>query len=262
VTVSSDIDFERAWQVARDTWPGLDIALPVFTAHLVTRAGGAEISTLAITDLYVACCCAHEIPGAREILAAAFLTDVGLYVRRIDSSEEFADEVRQRVAERLLAGGRIGEYTGRGPLGAWIRVTTVRIALDLRAAAHRQESLGNAVLEASGGDPELEYLRARYLPVFAEAVREALAALPAKQRTLLRLHHVAGLTTDQIGTLHKVHQSTAVRWLQAARGAVLDAVRSRLEVELGVTSAEMRSLAGVLVSGLDMSIERVLRESD
>jgi hypothetical protein len=43
---------------------------------------------------------------------------------------------------------------------------------------------------------------------------------------------------------------------------VLDAVRARLEAELGVTSSEMRSLASVLVSGLDVSIERLLRESE
>ena len=50
---------------------------------------------------------------------------------RIDSSSQFVDEVKQGLRERLLVGPppRIAEYSGSGPLGGWLRVVSVRLAI-------------------------------------------------------------------------------------------------------------------------------------
>jgi RNA polymerase sigma-70 factor (ECF subfamily) len=91
-------------------------------------------------------------------------------------------------------------------------------------------------------------------------VRTALAELPARLRRVLRLQ-VAGLSTGQIGTMLQVHQTTVVRWLAAARESVRVRTRDLLRERLGLSSVELDSIGGLLLSRLDISIEACLRDS-
>src|SRR5262250_2343285 len=49
-----------------------------------------------------------------------------------------ADAVRQRVRMKLFVGAapKIASYAGTGPLGAWLRVVTIRCARDLHRTTH------------------------------------------------------------------------------------------------------------------------------
>ena len=96
---------------------------------------------------------------------------------------------------------------------------------------------------------------------FEDAVRDALAALPDRDRLLLRLTAVSGLSHEQIANIYKVNQSTVSRWIARARAEVLEATERNVCRKLGVKRDEFMSLAGLLVSRIDLSISRVLETS-
>jgi len=178
------------------------------------------------------------------------------------------DEVRQTLWQRLFVGTpgqapRILSYAGRGPLAGWIAVAAQRIALDLRRAATRiagSDPMADQLLP-SEDHPEVDYLRMRYKTEFEDAVRDALAALPDRDRLLLRLTTVSGLSHEQIANIYKVNQSTVTRWIARARSEVLAATERIVCGKLGVQRDEFMSLAGLLVSRIDLSISRVLETS-
>ena len=109
--------------------------------------------------------------------------------------------------------------------------------------------------------PEVDYMRMRYKSEFEDAVRDALAALPDRDRLLLRLTAVSGLSHEQIANIYKVNQSTVSRWIARARAEVLEATERNVCSKLGVKRDEFLSLAGLLVSRIDLSISRVLETS-
>ena len=146
-------------------------------------------------------------------------------VARVDRSPELRDEVRQTLWQRLFVGTpgqapRMLSYAGRGPLAGWVAVAAQRIALDMRRArdAHRRFGSGRRSAACPADDhPEVDYMRMRYKSEFEDAVRDALAALPDRDRLLLRLTAVSGLSHEQIANIYKVNQSTVSRWIARAR---------------------------------------------
>ena len=113
-------------------------------------------------------------------------------------------------------------------------------------------------LAASGSDPELDLVKRRYGPQFKAALDEALRGLPAKERNLLRLYFVQGLTVEEIGRMEGTHKSTISRWLAKARTQVLEAVRKSLGDNLKLSPPELDSLIGALQSQLHVSLHRAL----
>jgi RNA polymerase sigma-70 factor, ECF subfamily len=228
----------------RAAWP----AVAVSEAQLREHVARLELPEQPHADLYLACACAAGDAKAIAAFERAVLSEVGHFIARIDASPQFADEVRQALRERLLvaragAPPRIADYTGRGPLGAWVRVVAVRVAIDLRRDAddHRHLSTTQADYEA--------------------AMREALAALDAKERNLLRMHVVDGLTVDRIGLAYRVHRATAARWVQAVRQKLLDDIYRRLGERLHLSPAELDSLTALVQSQLRVSLTGLLLSS-
>jgi RNA polymerase sigma-70 factor, ECF subfamily len=140
-------------------------------------------------------------------------------------------------------------------------VVATRLALNLlraRApAASAEELLGELV--ATEPDPELRHLKNLHRADFGQALREALSALPERQRAVLRLHYVDGLRLGKIADLYAVHESTVSRWVAAAAGSVASEARRRLQARLMVGPADLDSLARMVGSQLDLSISRILR---
>jgi len=259
--------------VARATgaWPALGVEPGRLVAHLA-RVIGDEVeqglAELYAEDLALGLACADNVPGAVTQVERLCGPAIDAAVARIDRSQELRDEVRQTLWQRLFVGTpdqapRILSYAGRGPLAGFIAVAAQRIALDLRKAATRAAGSDPDVDQLLPTDehPEVDYLRMRYKPEFEEAVRDALAALPDRDRLLLRLTTVSGMSHEQIANIYKVNQSTVSRWIARARAEVLDATERSVCRKLRVERDEFMSLAGLLVSRIDLSISRVLETS-
>lgn len=270
-------DPSDAWSTAisraHATWPADWVLDTTFVEHLrallpAERDPVAAMSALAIEDLYLAFACALGVPPALDAFARTILSEVDAHVARFDGSAAFKDEVRQVLATRLLvaapgAAPAIADYAGRAPLSAWIRVAAIRAALNLRRGADDaiERAAEQEVAElADAGDLELEVIRRRYRPAFEAAIARALAALPVRDRTILRLRLVEGIEVDRIATMYRVHRTTVTRWLADSRTALFDETRRILTAELGATGAELDSLVGLVRSHLHVSLVRLLRE--
>jgi RNA polymerase sigma-70 factor, ECF subfamily len=253
---------------AENAWPDL----PFDRARLVeaiARAAGDDVESglqaLYVEDLALAFACADGLPNALGHCDRLCAGAIAAAVARVDHSPDLRDEVRQILWQRIFVGTgaeapRIQSYAGRGPLPAWVAVAAQRVALDLRRSAARSagsDPLADQLLPASD-HPEIDYLRTRYKAEFEAAVREALGGLPDRDRLLLKLTIVSGLSHEQLANIYSVNQSTITRWIARARETVLDETERRVCEALKMPRGEFRSLAGLLLSRLDLSISRVL----
>lgn len=256
---------------ARRAFPELAITPERFIAALAHACGddvGAALGELHAEDFGLAVACAGGVPGALERCDRLCAPAIRAAVARIDPAADFCDEVRQILWQRVFVGApdrpaRILTYGGRGPLAAWVAVAAQRVAIDLRRAA-----MPTAGVDPDADDllparehPEAAYLRGRYRGEFQAGVRAALAALADRDRLLLRLTVVGGLSHEQVAAIYGVNQSTVSRWIARARDGVLEATEREVCARLGLPASEFRSLAGLFLSDLDLSLSRVLEAS-
>jgi RNA polymerase sigma-70 factor (ECF subfamily) len=267
----SDEVEERAitlWHSARAAWPALDLDARVFGEHLARhRAAGESVTEwlnrVHAGDLYLACACAHQVRGAVEAFDAAFVSKVPGFLRRTRLSGS-VDDVVQAVRERLFVPrpglpARIADYSGRGALESWLRVLTLRTAINM--GQRRQETPNDSEPFAPSQDPELDFIKDRYRGAFKDALLAALRQLPAEQQTLLRLHFVEGATLDELARLYQLHRATIARRLATAREAVVDDVRARVNQALKLAPDEFDSFMRLVRSQIDITITGLLKSS-
>jgi RNA polymerase sigma-70 factor (ECF subfamily) len=252
----------------RAAWPDVRVPDDVFLRHLAERlpADGDAAATLEQThaaDLYLACGCAHGDPAAIAAFERELMPQVALFLDRADALPEFTDELKQQLRERLLVARagllpRIGGYTGRGPLGAWLRTATARAAVDLRRARGRPETAEALDLPGVTADPELAYLKGHYAEELKAAFAEALGKLAPRERNVLALYYLDGVSSQDIGAAYNVDARSVRRWIDQARDDILRATLRHLEARLKLPRAELERLIGMLQSRLDFSIRTML----
>ncbi len=185
--------------------------------------------------------------------------------------EDDIQEVMQTLRERLLVGdaAKLSSYRGRGDLRSWLRVTAARTDIERQRGVHgRLKPTDELALEtlvnqdSAGGahhEPTLDWLKASYRAMFEAAFRQALSALPIKQRNLLRLHYLDGLTLDALARMNHVHRATVARWLSDARQRVLDGTRTTLCLEHHISAHEVDGIIQSVASRLDETLGGVMR---
>jgi RNA polymerase sigma-70 factor (ECF subfamily) len=259
-------DLRRLHQRGVERWPGVDVAPERFAAHAARCAVALESADT--EGLFLACAALQRDAVALERLAELLRQEVPRAVRRVDPTAAFADELCQLLLQKLVLPeeGRppkLEQYCGDGPLGRWLRVVAMGTAVSLRRRERheRDTDAPEALAElAAPGDLEVDFLKARYQPLFRDAFAEALAALSPRERNVLRLHLAQGLSIDQLGALYQVHRATAARWLVRAREQLLELTRERLASRLELADAELDSMIQLLRSRFDVSVRRLLEE--
>jgi RNA polymerase sigma-70 factor (ECF subfamily) len=261
--------------IVRAAWPRVQLAEAAFARHLERHLPpGADRATVLrwhLGDLYLACASGHGDTNALAAFDAAHMSAVPAMLSRLRGIEPSIDDVKQMVREKLfVAGGaaaaepKILGYSGAAPLAGWLRVVVTRTAVGhLRSksaspADEIDEDLHGLVRTAN---PEIDLLRVRYRAEFDAAVRDAFARVGVRERTLLRLHLVEGVSLDGVGAAYGVHRATAARWIAAARAEVFDMTRRLLSERLAIGPAEFESLVRAMRSGLDVSLRDVLGEA-
>ena len=179
-----------------------------------------------------------------------------------------ADELSQLVHERVLvrrphAAPRLESYSGRGALVQWLRAVTTMIALDKQRAARPAEdadaedqALALASLEAS---PESKVRYRHDGEHLTRAVRDAVATLPAQERTALKLRFVDGLLPEEIGRLFGVHRTTVMRWLERAQESLQAEVRAQLAQRLKLHGRELESMISSLSRSVALHLSQVFK---
>lgn len=256
-------------EAGRQAWPDLALDVALATRHVEERGQNEPLPIDHAADLYLACACAHGVAGAVDAFERRFASDLDGALARVASNAAARDDAKQALRVRLFVAEdgtlpRIAAYAGRAPLKRWLAATAVRIALNLRRnmADRPHDMFSSSIVRDVGGHrpPELAYVRARYKTEFEDAVRAALRALSPRDATLLRLHLEQRLGIDALGAMYGVGRSTAARWLQAARATLEESIKKELREKLGLTPSELESLAGELLSQLEVSVVAILNE--
>ncbi len=214
-------------------------------------------------DLFLAAGCAAGHQAALEIFER-LLSEVRPAIHGIVAAHEI-DEVVQTLRVHLMVGGedrrpRIGDYSGRGPLRAFLRIALVRAALSARRASRAAPVDEEAWLSlpALTLEPDLVALHRRCAPAFRAALEEAIGRLIPRERTLLRQHIMDGLSGADLARLYRVHRATALRWIAEIKGKLVIEVRSELASRLALGEQDLDSLVRSLRSQFALSVERVL----
>src|SRR5262249_51458294 len=162
-------------------------------ARLPAKLGLREaLLSLHSDDLYLSCACGQEDPRALACFEERILRRMPALLASLSPSTAQIDEVSQLLRAKLFvtdgtSRGRIEEYSGSGALQVWVRITALRIALNLlRDKDDRRAARDGTVLErlaATGEDPEAAYLKTRYRDAFLAACRDAMHELAGEERT-------------------------------------------------------------------------------
>lgn len=257
---------DRALQAGREAWPDVALERETFEEHVKRLTIGDDLLAARPGDVYLAIACTAGVPAAIRAFDRTYLPQVAKYVQRLMLSPDLVEETRQRLRIRMLVGPkpRIALYNGTAPIGGWLRVAAVRIALDLlehRGSAPRVAQIEDLASRLAGptAPADLHFVKDEYLPKFQLALDAALASLQPREKTLLRLHFVDGLSVAAIAPLYKVHRATVARWLIEIRTRVFDNLRERLDLEVPASASEFRSLLDAVRPDLGASLTRLLK---
>jgi RNA polymerase sigma-70 factor (ECF subfamily) len=256
------------WAAGQAQWASVPLTPERFVRHLARHLPEGSLDRLRqlhAADLYLACACAE---GERQALLAFeqhILQKVPARLGQLPVAT--VDEVLQVLRQRLLLGRgnmppKIADYSGRGPLLAWVRIIASRVVGELASQDGRQELFDEPpeVLARmlSSDDPERALLKEDSRQVLAEALRKALAALPERERALLRLHHLHGVTMDKLSTMYGESRSGVARRVAQARERLLKLTRAELASRLNLAGPDLESLLGLVRSRLDLSLHRLM----
>ena len=272
-------ELERRGERAREAWPELSVSPDSFARYLGERVGPdgdavAALGELETDDLYLACACAQGGAPAIAAFEAKYAPLVAAAARRTSAGiapEALQEQLRNHLfVQRPAAPPAIVQYSGRGPLGAWVRVTATRVAIGMRRAlqradAHREadRGFGEQLLRSAvvANDPEIRLLVERCQDALRDALTKAYDGLEPRQRTLLRLALTERHSVRQLGRMYGVHHATAARWLRDAHANLITLVRQHLSRTLGVADEELVSFVRAVRSYLDLSLTPLADDS-
>ncbi|WP_224246239.1 sigma-70 family RNA polymerase sigma factor [Hyalangium gracile] len=261
----------RALDTARAAWPGVELDGARFVAHLARHLPAEgfpeSLEHFHLGDFYLACACAQRVPAALAAFESRFLPEVDVAVARMKLPASVLDEVRQQFRQKMLvatpdAPAKLAAYPGTGPLNGWVRAAALWLALDLQrrnASESHEDDSALPFLVEPGDDPELAHLKTTYRAEFSAAFAQALSALAPRQRNVLRLKYLDGLSIDELGALYGVHRATAARWAVSAQESLLEETRRVLTERLRLTHSQLDSVLRLISSQLDVNLSRLLR---
>ena len=234
---------------------------------------GAALARFRAEDLLLAQWCATGDPRAIAAFERVHRSDVDAVLARFKRLAITGDELRQTLRIKLFVastgrGPRIGDYSGFGFLQNWLRVTALRVLVDV-ARSERARKLEEMLAEddmlglpALGPDLGTAVSRDELGRAVKQAFAYAVTSLAPRQRNFLRHAHVDQLTLDQIAATYNIHRATVARTLAQARAELVTTTREELARILGVSSESLDSVVRAADSRLDLSLSRVLRAQE
>lgn len=228
----------------RGVAPDLAAFVP-YLGERLARVAEPLRARLHVEDLYLAFACGRGDRAALQVFERELLPVARRVLARMRVPAATGDDVLGALREQLFAPtGRaplVLAYSGRGELAAWLRSLTAHAALKALRGRARLVELDHAN-EIPIADPALARLRGGDVAAFRGALSRAFAGLERDQRLLLRQYFLDGVTCEALGRLRGIHPSTAWRRLEAAREALVGAVRAELADALGASESAVASI--------------------
>ena len=212
-----------------------------------------------VEGLVLAAACAAGLAPALAALDRDVLPDVRkALLRRADAA--LVEDVLQQTRVKLVLGTPPGftQYAGRGPLRGFVRTVAVHLLANLEAAKKPMDSDERLAMLPGAAEVEAGLLRADQQQHFKEAFAAAVAGLTVRQRSLLRLNLVEGLSIDEIAPMFGAHRSSAARWLSEAKDSLAKLTRQELASRLRLEGEALESLLRSVQNRFDLSLQSAL----
>ena len=258
----------------RARWPQLGERDDRFVDELATRVEGEvellpALARLALPDVYLVASCLDGDRGAIAAFERLVRSETERVVARLPHGPAAEDVVQEMLVKLLVppaAGGppKLSAFGGHGALHAWLRVAATRTAISMnrRKAEVAGDDDALAAIADDTDDQALAFLKSSYRAEFKRAFADALAELPRRARTLLRLQVIDQLTIDEIGAFYQVSRATAARWLADARAQLVAGTQRRLITALAIDAAELSELMRLVSSTLYSTLPRLLHRTE
>lgn len=134
--------------------------------------------------------------------------------RLLDDADE-AEDVAQELFLRLWQAGA-GWREGEARLSTWIHTVTLNLCRDRLRKRRPHQALDEGLIDAGGAGPRQQAQQLER----AHALREALAALPERQREALLLFHFEGLSQAEAAGVMALSEDALESLLARARRAL------------------------------------------
>jgi RNA polymerase sigma-70 factor (ECF subfamily) len=255
---------------ARQRWQLAAIPDEVFADAVAARVEGetdpdAALARLALADLYLAIACLRGDRAAMGAFERLVRDSAASVVGRLGVSAPAVEDVVQELLVKLLVGPepKLGAFAGHGALHAWLRVAAMRTAISFARRDRRDLADDDMLAEIADDtdDQALAFLKESYRAEFKRAFAAALAELPARSRTLLRLQIIDQLSYEDIAAYYEVSRATAARWLAEARTTLVAGTQRRLGEALQLEGRELGELTRLIASTLYSTLPRLLRQA-
>lgn len=243
---------------AAERWPGVTRADAAFFA----RVEGRPFERCPVpVELWLVDACLRNDATALQIFERDFLAPLPPTLRRFRLDVAAVDELLQTLRTHLLLPGadrpaRLATFEGSAPLAAWLRAVLVRLALDVTRATTAGAREGDEVLaelSCSGTALDVAVMRAEHAPALREAFVSGFRALSPRERNVVRLQVLDGLSLEQIGALYGVNKSSVSRWLAEVHQQLRRAVLRALGERLALPPPELESLVDLMRSQLELA---------
>jgi RNA polymerase sigma-70 factor (ECF subfamily) len=246
-------------------WPDVIVDAGEVKRAFEAKLAGEDppaISVANVAEVHLAIACARGDEKAIAAFDRAYLDVVPIALAGMKLAAATVEDVRSGVRDKLLlADGekvpRILEYAGRGRLRGLVQVSASRMAIDRIRLEEREAELPAREI-AAAGNLELSLIKAQYRAAFVDGFAKAVASASRRDRNLLRLHFLGGVTLEQLATMYGVHRATVVRWLAAAREGVFGATREHVAKAIGAPADELDEMFDLVRSRVELSVERLL----
>ena len=259
----SDSEIAAAHREAANLWPGVSVSLERYGE--MVRGADVAIENLLhwAGDLYLACAAGAGDHAAVRLIEERFIARLPARIRRLGAPSEKVGDVLQTIRERLFAGDipRIRAYNGAGPLEQWIKVVAIRTAIDLHRTDQsipRIDAAWLATVAPANTDASTLMMKVEYKRELEVALSELITQLSPRDRAVLRLHIVEGVSIEKIAASYGVHRVTVARWVWTAGETLLDELRGRFRQRFGIVPRELDSLARMARSQLSIDLAGLL----
>ena len=273
----------------RQRYPTIDLSLEVFLKRVeevvALLLGSCDptsphpwttaFATLHHEDLFLAVACSRGDRIAWEFFADDYLPQVHRFAIQSCRGRPESEDLAQEIVTTLLASmepgkdSKLAGYNGKGSLAGWLRVAVARAAIDHFRRFRKEilvdnwETQGNEVqvmaevaLPSRGAEP----LDSRWGPVLSRLLAEDLKGLAPRDRLLLSLYYVHGVSLKAIGRQFDVHEATASRWLESLRQGIRKRIERELRRQHGLRDRDLDSLWRSVSDNDSFSLEKILTE--
>ena len=255
-----------ALERGRRAWPGIDLPAELYARFLGPRAA-APNDEPQHPDLFLVCAVLAGIPAAREAFESSAMKDVPKAIMRVSSAPDFVADVSADLRLSLVAenDGKpplLERYQGTGPLRSFVMVLAMRRALDKKRRQKEVPTEQNALAELAGESASFQRVDSHeFRELFMAALKENLSVLAPRDRNVLRMHAVDGISADAIAKMYGVHRATVTRWIAGAKSSVFEETRDSLRKKLNVSPETFASFAREAVDEMDATLSSFLAET-